>query len=145
MKGVAVDEAELLQISLDLPKDSVLVGQTRRTVDSILASAGVDQTCRDDIGQALGEACANVIKHAELSSNYRVDIALDGDLCTIEVTDDGGGFDPKAVRPGEELADSGRGLQIVSALVDGLDVVSVDGTGTLLRFTRRLTPRGADR
>jgi anti-sigma regulatory factor (Ser/Thr protein kinase) len=80
-----------------------------------------------------------VIQHAELSSNYRVDIALDGDLCTIEVTDDGGGFDPKAVRPGEELADSGRGLQIVSALVDGLDVVSVDGVGTLLRFRKRLT------
>jgi serine/threonine-protein kinase RsbW len=145
MKGVAVDEAGLLQMSLDLPKDSALVGQTRRSVDSILASAGVDKTCREDIAQALGEACANVIKHAEMSRIYHLDVTVDSGVCTIEVTDDGGGFDPASVRPGELLDDSGRGLQIVAALVDGLDVVSVDGTGTLLRFTRRLTPRGADR
>jgi serine/threonine-protein kinase RsbW len=132
-------------MSLDLPKDSALVGHTRRTVDSILASAGVDQACRDDIGQALGEACANVVKHAELSRIYHVDVTVDGGVCAIEVTDDGGGFDPASVRPGEPLDDSGRGLQIVAALVDGLDVVSVDGTGTLLRFTRRLTPRDPDR
>jgi serine/threonine-protein kinase RsbW len=37
------------------------------------------------------------------------------------------------------LDDDGRGLQIVAALVDGLEVVSVSGTGTLLRFTKRLT------
>jgi len=140
-----MDEAVHLQISLDLPRESALVAHTRRTLDGALAGAGVDEQCRDDIRLALSEACANVIKHAELSTIYHVDVTVDGDLCTIEVTDDGGGFDPSTVQPGDVLDDSGRGLQIVSALVDGLDVVSVDGTGTLLRFTKRLTWAPAER
>jgi serine/threonine-protein kinase RsbW len=138
-----MDEGLSLQISLDLPRESALVAQTRKTLDGALASAGVDEDCRADITLALGEACANVIKHAELSTVYHVDVSVVGDTCTIEVTDDGGGFDPRSVRPGDVLDDEGRGLQIVAALVDGLDVVSVSGTGTLLRFTKRLTRTGA--
>jgi serine/threonine-protein kinase RsbW len=134
-----MDEAVFLQMSLDLPRESALVSRTRRTLDGALAGAGVDEKCRDDIRLALSEACANVITHAELSTTYHVDVTVDRDTCTIEVTDDGGGFDPRSVRPGDVLDDSGRGLQIVAAVVDGLDVVSVDGTGTLLRFTKHLT------
>jgi serine/threonine-protein kinase RsbW len=129
----------VFQISLDLPRESALIASTRRTLDGALAGAGVDETCRDDIRLALSEACANVIKHAELSTTYHVDVTVDRDVCTIEVTDDGGGFDPRSVKPGDLLSDTGRGLQIVAAVVDGLDVVSVDGTGTLLRFTKHLT------
>jgi serine/threonine-protein kinase RsbW len=134
-----MDEGLSLQISLDLPRESALVVQTRRTLDGALAGAGVDEECRADITLALTEACANVIKHAELSTVYHVDVSVERSTCTIEVTDDGGGFDPRSVRPGDVLDDDGRGLQIVAALVDGLDVVSVSGTGTLLRFTKRLT------
>lgn len=134
-----MDEGLSLHISLDLPRESELVTQTRRTLDGALAGAGIDEECRADISLALTEACANVIKHAEMSTAYHVDIQVGRELCTIEVTDDGGGFDPSKVRPGDVLDDTGRGLQIVSALVDGLDVVSVNGLGTMLRFTKRLT------
>jgi serine/threonine-protein kinase RsbW len=134
-----MNETLRLQISLDLPRESALVTQVRRTLDGALAGAGVDEECRGDIRLALTEACANVIKHADLSTAYHVDVNVDHDLCTIEVTDDGGGFNPTTVKPGDVLDDSGRGLQIVAAVVDGLDVVSVDGTGTLLRFTKHLT------
>jgi serine/threonine-protein kinase RsbW len=134
-----MDEGLSLQISLDLPRESALVAQTRRTLDGALSGAGVDEECRADIRLALTEACANVIKHAELSTVYHVDVRVDREACTIEVTDDGGGFDPRSVRPGDVLDDGGRGLQIVAALVDGLDVVSVNGLGTVLRFTKRLT------
>jgi serine/threonine-protein kinase RsbW len=134
-----MDGSLQLQISLDLPRESALVSQTRRTLDGALAGAGVEQECREDIRLALSEACANVIKHADLSTTYHVDVTVDGDLCTIEVTDDGGGFNPGSVRAGDVLDDSGRGLQIVAAVVDGLDIVTVDGAGTLLRFTKHLT------
>jgi serine/threonine-protein kinase RsbW len=134
-----MDEGLSLHISLDLPRESALVAQTRRTLSGALSGAGVDEECRADITLALTEACANVIKHAELSTVYHVDVMVDRQACTIEVTDDGGGFDPRSVRPGDVLDDSGRGLQIVAALVDGLDVVSVNGLGTMLRFTKRLT------
>jgi serine/threonine-protein kinase RsbW len=134
-----MDEGLSLHVALDLPRESALVAQTRRTLEGALAGAGVDEDCRADIVLALSEACANVIKHAELSTVYHVDVVVDREACRIEVTDDGGGFDPRSVRPGDVLDDSGRGLQIMAALVDGLDVVSVDGLGTILRFTKRLT------
>jgi serine/threonine-protein kinase RsbW len=134
-----MDEGLSLQMSLDLPRESALVVRTRRTLAGALAGAGVDEECRADITLALTEACANVIKHAELSTVYHVDVSVERNTCTIEVTDDGGGFDPGSVRPRDVLDDDGRGLQIVAALVDGLEVVSVSGTGTLLRFTKRLT------
>ncbi|MET7425045.1 ATP-binding protein [Dactylosporangium sp. NPDC005555] len=130
-----------LQMSLDLPRESERVGQTRRMLDGALAGAGVEEDCRDDIRIALTEACTNVIEHAALAATYHVDVTVEGDRCVIEVTDDGGGFDPSRVRPGDLMDDSGRGLQMVAAVVDGLDVVSVDGTGTMLRFTKQLTWR----
>lgn len=128
-----------LEISLDLPRDAELVAQTRRTLDGALDGAGIDEECRHDIRLALTEACANVIKHADHTTIYHVDVTVDRDECVIEVTDDGGGFNPSTVRPGDPLDDAGRGLQIVAAVTDGLDVVSIDGLGTVLRFTKRLT------
>jgi anti-sigma regulatory factor (Ser/Thr protein kinase) len=128
-----------LEISLDLPRDAELVAQTRRTLDGALREAGVEEDCRHDIRLALTEACANVIKHAEHSTVYHVDVTVENSDCVIEVTDDGGGFNPSAVRPGEVLDEAGRGLQIVAAVTDGLDVVSIDGVGTVLRFTKHLT------
>jgi serine/threonine-protein kinase RsbW len=110
-------------------------------LDGALAGAGVDEECRDDIRLALTEACTNVIEHADLATTYHVEVSVDDDQCVIEVTDDGGGFDPKVVKPGDVLDESGRGLQMVAAVVDGLDLVSVDGTGTLLRFTKQLSWR----
>lgn len=128
-----------LEISLDLPRDAELVAQTRRTLDGALDGAGVAEECRQDIRLALTEACANVIKHAEHSTIYHVDVTVRDSECVIEVTDDGGGFNPASVKPGELLDDAGRGLQIVAAVTDGLDVVSIDGLGTVLRFTKHLT------
>jgi len=128
-----------LEISLDLPRDAELVAQTRRTLDGVLGGAGVDEDCRHDIRLALTEACANVIKHAEHSTIYHVDVTVEDSECVIEVTDDGGGFNPKGLKPGELLDDAGRGLQIVAAVTDGLDVVSIDGVGTVLRFTKHLS------
>lgn len=128
-----------LEISLDLPRDAELVAQTRRTLDGALGGAGIDEDCRHDIRLALTEACANVIKHAEHSTIYHVDVTVESDQCVIEVTDDGGGFNPQAVRPGDLLDDAGRGLQIMAAVTDGLELVSVDGLGTVLRFKKHLT------
>jgi serine/threonine-protein kinase RsbW len=134
-----------LEISLDLPRDAELVAQTRRTLDGALGGAGVAEDCRQDIRLALTEACANVIKHAEHSTIYHVDVTVENDQCTIEVTDDGGGFNPQNVKPGDLLDDAGRGLQIVAAVTDRLDVVSVDGLGTVLRFHKHLTWAEADK
>ncbi|MGI5242610.1 ATP-binding protein [Dactylosporangium sp. CA-139066] len=137
-----------LQFSLELPRDAALVRDARRTLDGALAGAGVTQECRDDIRLALTEACGNVVSHASLANGYHIDVTVDDSECVIEVTDDGGGFDPARVpavdaegaeaEPGE-LRESGRGLHVLAAVVERLDVVSVEDTGTLVRFSKHLT------
>jgi serine/threonine-protein kinase RsbW len=138
-----------LQFSLDLPRDAALVRDARRTLDGALAGAGVARDCRDDIQLALTEACGNVVSHATLASQYHIDVTVDEGECVIEVTDDGGGFDPARLRAGptgppaagdaDRLSETGRGLGIVAALVERLDVVSVEDTGTLVRFSKHLS------
>jgi serine/threonine-protein kinase RsbW len=143
-----------LQFSLELPRDAALVRDARRTLDGALAGAGVTQECRDDIRLALTEACGNVVSHASLASGYHIDVTVEEGECVIEVTDDGGGFDPArvpAVEPVEAggepggLKEHGRGLHVLAAVVERLDVVSVEDTGTLVRFSKHLTWDPAER
>ncbi|MEV8513713.1 ATP-binding protein [Dactylosporangium sp. NPDC051484] len=137
-----------LQFSLELPRDAALVRDARRTLDGALAGAGVAQDCRDDIRLALTEACGNVVSHASLASRYHIEVTVDDSECVIEVTDEGGGFDPAlaaavaAEEPANEparLRENGRGLHVLAAVVERLDVVSVEDTGTLVRFGKHLT------
>jgi serine/threonine-protein kinase RsbW len=116
-----------------------MVGVTRRTLDGALAGAGVTADCRADIVLALSEACGNAVTHAELAGAYHVDVEVTGGLCTIEVTDDGGGFAADGVDAPQPLGESGRGLHVIAALTERLEVITVDEVGTVLRFTKRLT------
>jgi signal transduction histidine kinase len=76
------------------------------------------------------EALANVVKHARASSTT-VRIAAEDDTVSIEVRDDGRGFDPAAVGPGHFGLRSMRGR--VADLEGLLEVASQPGRGTVLR------------
>jgi signal transduction histidine kinase len=76
------------------------------------------------------EALANVIKHARASS-ATVRIAAADDTVSMEVSDDGRGFDPAAVGREHFGLRSMRGR--VADLGGRLDVTSAHGRGTLLR------------
>ncbi|HEV8167100.1 MAG TPA: MASE1 domain-containing protein [Actinomycetota bacterium] len=75
------------------------------------------------------EALANVVKHARASS-ATVRIAATDDIVTIEVTDDGRGFDPAAVGPEHFGLRSMRGR--AADLGGRLEVTSAPGGGTVL-------------
>ena len=128
-----------LRLSLSLPRDSASVPLARRTVATMLGTVGVSDECRTDILLALAEACANAVAHARMADSFEVRIAVDVDSCSIEVVDTGAGFDPSAV-PTETpvLGESGRGLQIIRAVADHVDVRPNQPSGTLLRFSKRL-------
>jgi signal transduction histidine kinase len=76
------------------------------------------------------EALANVVKHAR-ASRARVHIAADDDTVTVEVADDGRGFDPATVAPEHFGLRSMRGR--VADLGGRLDITSAPGRGTVLR------------
>jgi signal transduction histidine kinase len=76
------------------------------------------------------EALANVVKHARASS-ATVHIAAEDDTVSIEVSDDGRGFDPAAVGREHFGLRSMRGR--VADLGGRLEVTSKPGRGTVLR------------
>ena len=76
------------------------------------------------------EALANVVKHAR-ASRATVRIAATDDIVSIEVSDDGRGFDPAAVGPDHFGLRSMRGR--VADLGGHLQITSAPGRGTTLR------------
>jgi serine/threonine-protein kinase RsbW len=131
---------------LRLPRDAHSVPLTRRVLDAALASIGVTEDCRADVQLALSEACTNVVRHAERSQNYQVQVGFDEKQCTIEVTDDGPGIDDLTYLDPDEpvqipspLGESGRGLRIIALVADEVEVRRRRPTGTLLRFVKRLS------
>jgi signal transduction histidine kinase len=76
------------------------------------------------------EALANVVKHAR-ASTATVLIAATDRTVSIEVSDDGRGFDPAAVAPEHFGLRSMRGR--VADLRGRLEVMSAPGRGTILR------------
>jgi serine/threonine-protein kinase RsbW len=128
-----------LLLSLDLPRETASVPLARHLLGSALATVGVDADCREDIQLALTEACANAVRHAEPAVTYQVRIRLDATHCHIAVVDGGAGFDPTALPPGARPGDeAGRGLELIRALADRLDIQKRDPSGTVLTFIKRL-------
>lgn len=101
-------------------------------VDPVLPSMGcAGPAACQHLRALLGEAVANIIKHAQ-ASQIRVSAEMQGESLVIEVADNGQGFDPDRV----EL---GRGLpgmrQRAMALGGQLQIVSMADHGTQWRLT----------
>jgi signal transduction histidine kinase len=85
------------------------------------------------------EALLNVVKHADVDE-ARARLGVDGDAVVATVSDDGPGFDERAVRP-DRGRHVGLGLLRERARLSGgsLEVVSGAGLGTTLRLRLPLT------
>jgi serine/threonine-protein kinase RsbW len=127
-----------LQFTLRLPTDAASVPVVRALCRQALTLLDADRECVADIVLAVTEACANVVLHSSASTEFEVQVEIDDWDCTITVSDHGVGFDPSALEPGDgELAETGRGIELMRLLVDGLDFVPADG-GTVVRLSKHL-------
>ena len=95
-------------------------------------------TGRDDAGfgsqLAFGELIANVVRHAP--GPVRVLASTDGDrLATLVVEDNGAGF-RTADRGPDPYAETGRGLGLVRAVSDGVEIglTALGGTRVTVTF-----------
>ena len=130
-------------VALSLPRDVASVPFSRQVLDSCLEALGVTPDTRDDIALALTEACANVILHAGSGDDYAVTAATRAGRCIIEVIDNGhrSGTGGSVRRPDGKvspLAENGRGLQIIDAVVDDLTLSGDVRSGTTLHFEKEL-------
>jgi anti-sigma regulatory factor (Ser/Thr protein kinase) len=76
---------------LYLPRDAATGPVSRQVLDGCLETLGVMPDTRADIALALGEACANVIRHAGAGEEYQVQVTARNGRCAMEVVDAGSG------------------------------------------------------
>ena len=132
-----------IKMVLYLPRDAASVPVSRQVLDGCLETLGVAPDTRNDIALALSEACANVIQHAGPGDEYEVLARARNGQCVIEVvnTADGGGQAPGSPVNGDPVpatAEHGRGLKIIDAVVDNLQLTGNGGKGTTVHFEKNL-------
>jgi serine/threonine-protein kinase RsbW len=107
----------------------------------IAKDAGFDESTIDDISIALTELVNNAIHHAN-KDNPKKEVVVVFNVektgITISISDEGEGFSPKNVSnpldPENLLADSGRGLYLVEALMDEVEYKITDlGTEVIIK------------
>jgi len=130
----------ILEIAVCLPRDAETVTLVRGVVANALNSFGVTRECVDDIRLAVSEACTNVIQHAAAEDEYEVRVEIDEQACAIRVKNAGHGFDAAALEGVMPEPDSprGRGVAIMRALMDWVDLSSEPETGTIVRLVKTL-------
>jgi serine/threonine-protein kinase RsbW len=143
-----VDDVEIKMV-LFLPRDAASVPVSRQVLDGCLETLGVTEDTRTDIALALSEACANVIQHAGPGVDYEVLATARNGKCVIEVVNSGnrggapvpGGaaLGPPSAEPAPATAEHGRGLKIIDAVVDNLELTGNGRDGTTVHFEKTLS------
>ena len=133
-----------MRFSLALPRDALSIPVIRRVVGDALRGIGVSEDCVDDVLVAASEACTNVVQHARSTGEYEVTAHVDDGFCMLKIMDWGRGPRPAPVPAPPDrgvLSESGRGIKIMRALVDDLDIDSSPDRGTVVHLRKRLTWR----
>jgi len=128
-------------LALTLPRDEQTVPVARHIVRNAMEQVGVEETCIYDVELALSEACTNVLLHSGPGDQFVVRLDLEDRRGLIRVIDVGHGFDssrPPAEAPTPE-AEQGRGLGLMQALVDRVDLTSRPEAGTIVTLEKVLT------
>jgi serine/threonine-protein kinase RsbW len=134
-----------IRLALSLPRDELSIPVVRRLCTQSLRVLGAAEECAEDLELALTEACTNVLRHAKEGYEYEVVAGIDGDSAVLEVVDRGPGFDAPALAravSGEDAepdAETGRGLQIMRAVMDNVEFQSRPGDArTVVRLVKEL-------
>jgi serine/threonine-protein kinase RsbW len=127
-----------MSVRLNLPREVDSVPAVRRLLRCALSVLRVDRQAGADLEIALTEACANVVKHAAGADNFEVHLDVGQDRCSIDVVDEGDGFDPSASAATSPSADSerGRGLFLIKALGENVRMQSSPRSGSLIHFEK---------
>ena len=129
-------------VALTIPAKAEYIVLSRLALSGLARARALEPALVADLKLALTEACSNVVRHAykeQPAGEVEVRYELDEDKLSVEVVDEGIGFDPEAAAAaaGDELDEGDLGISIIRAIVDELDIKSGD-SGSSLRFTKYL-------
>ena len=121
---------------LELPFEPASASVARRHLTHVLRTSGVPEITCEDAALIVSELVGNALRHGQAmrGGRLRVGWQFGDEGLRIEVTDGGAGV--PALRNGDALASSGRGLDIVATLADAWGFASEpDGTVVWARFS----------
>jgi serine/threonine-protein kinase RsbW len=151
-----------VRFCLVFPRESISIPVMRRVLGDTLSRLGVDEDDICDLLLAVTEACTNVLRHAGPGRRYEVVVQVGRNRCVLQVLDSGRGFDASRlpsrrahlrrppVRPMPllgrrarnleiaQLPESGRGLAIMRACVDDVQLRTGPGRGTVVSLRKRI-------
>ncbi len=132
---------------LTVPSIPDRITEVDEFLESALRQAGLAEGIIADIAISVTEIVNNAIDHGNAGDSekmVRLELTIDVDEVKIEVTDEGGGFNPETVADplAQEnlLREVGRGIFIVRHLMDTVDIDFVPGRGTMVQITKKLNP-----
>jgi PAS domain S-box-containing protein len=130
------------RLSFRVPLDSSRLLRTRERIRDYLRFQCASRRVVNDVVLCIEEACTNAIRHSGAQSDMDVTLSFDGDQLTAVVTDRGHGFDVSSFDPHvlpDVMKTGGRGLFLIAALVDEVDVAAEGGTRVRMRKQVPLT------
>jgi PAS domain S-box-containing protein len=120
------------RLHLDLPTNPKALGTLRRTVGRWLEPLGASTVESNDIQVSCHEACSNAMEHGYRFREATIDVnaEFDGSEVLLTIADTGGWREQRD-------SDRGRGLDLIRALMDSVEVEPGDD-GTVVRMRKRL-------
>ena len=120
----ALTESELHE-EMQLPSELSTVETVEAKAEEYARKAGFDEDTACQIAMISREAAANAVLHGnrqDPEKKVHASFSLTGETLTIQVADQGAGFDPSAVpdplSPEGLLKPSGRGIFLMRAIMD---------------------------
>ena len=136
--------AEGRTVRLTIPAKPEYITLSRLALTGLSRVRPLPDDTLADLKLALTEATSNSVRHAYGDGEGHVEISFElrDDRLVVEVSDDGGGFEPSAEAgngaPDPELSEGGLGIAIIRSIADELEIGAGPHGGSRLRFTKLL-------
>jgi serine/threonine-protein kinase RsbW len=122
-----------------LPAAPASVRAARSIVCQAATEAGLDRSCTWDLMLATSEAVANAIQHGTAWTNQCILVTTTASMRGLCIEVCNGGTFAEAPKPDPLEATCGRGIRIIRAVVDRLEVEN-GGDRTVVRFEKHKPP-----
>ena len=136
-------DGERIEITISSRFENIELVQV--IAEHLCENAGLDEDGSHWIGMAVREAVANAIKHGnKLDVRKKVNATFDlkGPNLTINISDEGQGFDPEKVSdplsPKNLMKTSGRGIFYMKTFMDDVRFRRLEGGGMEIVLTKNL-------
>ncbi len=131
------------RLEFSLPYDPARLLRARVRLREYLSHLTTEEHTVDEVILAIMEAATNALRHSGGSGSFDIRLSVEDDELVAVVRDDGQGFDPSGFHRDETpdpLSIGGRGLFLMTRLMDAVDFSFDGGCQVLMRKRLALAP-----